>query len=360
MRIYPVVASLAVVLFMTGCSPKDPNDPGYVVASGKGVTIYRKDLDAERNFQMKIHFFQGEPTPIQKAQMDHHYLEQMIIVDVLKNAAGTPAPEVLDRAKKAFTDLKSQASFNEQVKKLGIDESKVQESLQDKEIITAFLDKQLELNTKEAQASQEEAKAFYDANPSQFQVPELAQARYIMVQIPNGANAKEVAEKRKVIEKARQQILSKKEKFEDVAKAISEEKTSAANGGLLPQLPRTAVKGSPVFEKALFEQPLNEVGPIFVTTNATTQFHFLQVVERTPARKLTFEEVSTNIVKELSQDKKKDFFNKLIADIRSKAEIKIFLPPIPSIEHIPMSMPPLPSRATNMPTPPAPAAGSHP
>lgn len=355
MRIYPLVASLAVVALMTGCSPKDPNNPAFVVAEGKGVKIFRRDLDEEKNFQVKV--IKSEAAELTPAQADHKILDVMITMEVLKNAADAPTPEIKAQIKQNIDKIKADPASEKTLKEAGVSMDRVQKDVENELIADSYMYKEFAKNPKALEASEAEAKAFYEANPRFFQVPDLSKALYIMVRVPQGADAKALAESRKQIEDARRRVLSKKEKFEDVAKAVSQDPFTAAKGGQLPPLSRDLVQQQdPDFAKALFDQPIGEVGQIFSTPNQS-QLRFVQVVERTPAHKVPFEDMKDRIIAKLGQSKQSDYVKKVIADLKSKAEIKILLPALPANETglgLPPSAPAPEAKAPA--TAPAPAA----
>jgi len=196
MKIHPFVVALVLAFLMTGCSPKDPHNPAFVVAEGKGVKFYRRDLDEEKVVLVIRNLVSPNLNELQKAQVDQRILDQMIRVHVLKNLAGTPSPEVLTEAKQQFEKMKADPNFSKRTQTLGLNISKLEQDIQDELTIKNFLEKEFEKSSK-GQTTEADAKAFYDANPNNFQIPELAQARCIMVKVPSDADAKTIAEKRK-------------------------------------------------------------------------------------------------------------------------------------------------------------------
>lgn len=358
MKICPFIISLTLVFMLVGCGTKNPNDPAFVVANVNGTKIYRRDLDKEEAYRLKEYPFLATSAVNQKAQLDQRVLDQLIRRTVLKKVAGAASEKVLNEAKVKFQQKMADPHYQKYVLSLGLDQDRIKQEIEDELTIKAYLDGELEKNAKKLEASETEAKAYYDTHLQEFQQAELTQARYIMVKASDG-DEKAFAEKKNKIEDARSRILSKKEKFEDVAKAVSEDPITASAGGLTGKLTKPVGVIDNPFLKALFSQPLNEVGPIFTikipataTQKAITIFQFLQVVEKAPPHNQTFDEAKNQIIQRLTSINKSNFYVKAQQEVYSKATIKTFLPvvhsPIPSLTNTSNHLVPLPIKPPNI------------
>lgn len=101
---------------------------------------------------------------------------------------------------------------------------------------------------------------------------------HILIALPEGADAAMVAEKKKLADSLHQ-LISKGANTVPLAKQFSDDKSSAANGGLIEGI--GVGQYDPVFEAAVFNLPKSfEPAPVFQTNYG---FHILQYVEDIPA-----------------------------------------------------------------------------
>ena len=101
--------SLLMAVVLAGCAVKDPANPRFVVAEGRGIKITRAQLDAEVNKALtNFNLSRDKVPPPQLASLEANILNQMINRQValaearkspMTNAA-TLAKEQLDRMKK--------------------------------------------------------------------------------------------------------------------------------------------------------------------------------------------------------------------------------------------------------------------
>ncbi|MGA9584156.1 MAG: peptidylprolyl isomerase [Terracidiphilus sp.] len=146
------------------------------------------------------------------------------------------------------------------------------------------------------QPTQQEIEAYYNAHKSEYSVPEQAKSRHILIQVPQGADAKtDAAAKAKA-----QDILSQIQKganFADLAKKYSDDPGSKDTGGELGFAQRGHMV--PEFDQAIFSQKIGD------TKIVKTQYgyHIVQVEERTAAHSQTLAEVMPTIQATLMRQK---------------------------------------------------------
>ncbi len=151
-----------------------------------------------------------------------------------------------------------------------------------------------------AEVTDEEAKAKYESNPSEFSTPESIGAMHILVDSED--KAKEIREK----------IVNEGMKFEDAAKEFSSCPSKDAGGDL-----GSFGKGMmvPEFEEAAFALDLDTV-----SEPVKTQFgyHLINVYDKKEASVQPFEEVAETIKSGLLQEKQMDKYNAFIKELREK------------------------------------------
>ncbi|MDD9337322.1 MAG: peptidylprolyl isomerase [Rickettsiaceae bacterium] len=114
-----------------------------------------------------------------------------------------------------------------------------------------------------------------------------------------------------------QNRLKKGEKFAKLAKDFSKDEGSKANGGEIGYI--TSGQLVPEFEDKALSMKVNEI-----SSPVKTQFgwHIITVLDKRPAQIPSKEEATASITNQLSRD----VILKYVADLESKADIKIMLP----------------------------------
>src|ERR1017187_6986688 len=175
------------------------------------------------------------------------------------------------------------------------------------------LKRQLNINI-----TDEDAKDYCTQHPADFEQPELAHARHILLMTIDPAtrsplSTNTIAAKRKQIEDLRRRIVEKGEDFAALAKQFSEDPGSKENGGELPQFPRGQMV--PEFESAAFALATNQVSDI-----VTSQFgfHLIKLLDKTAAKKIDYATAAPDIKDALTRMKiaklAPDYVKKLRAD----------------------------------------------
>jgi peptidyl-prolyl cis-trans isomerase D len=121
-------------------------------------------------------------------------------------------------------------------------------------------------------ASPQEIQAYYNAHQAEYEVPDQARSRHILIKFPGGA-AKTDAEAKAKAEALLKQIQGGAD-FADLAKKNSEDPGSGAQGGELGfARPKTMV---PEFDTAIFNNKIGELALIHTQYG----YHIVQVEER--------------------------------------------------------------------------------
>lgn len=152
----------------------------------------------------------------------------------------------------------------------------------------------------------------YDANRNQYERPEQRHARHVLLKVPAGAAEADVRAVRdlaaSVLDRAR-----KGEDFAALARAMSQDTVSAAQGGDLGWFGR----GSMVkpFEDAVFGTAPGQFAPVVETQYG---FHVIQVLEARAAGTTPFEEVKDSIRRRLELERAQELATSEAARLRGK------------------------------------------
>ena len=197
-----------------------------------------------------------------------------------------------------------------------------------------------QIKGKAADATDPEAKEFYEKNPQHFDQPETVRASHILFRLTQDATPEKVTETMKKAEAAT--VRAKKEDFAKLVGELSEEPGAKERGGDLSYFPRKGAMVEP-FAEAAFKLQKDEVSPEPVRSEFG--YHVIKVTDRKVAAKQPFEEAKPQILAHLSREKKKTAIDGMIAEMRQKAEVKLNLPAEAPVPAPVKSSPPKPASA---------------
>ena len=207
-------------------------------------------------------------------------------------------------------------------KREGIPEEEIRGDIRD----TLRVQKLVEKQTESLPAlTEEDLKAEYDkiaaAQPGAFNVPEQVRAAHILILAEKDAPAEKDAEALEKIKGIRERALAG-EDFAALAAEFSEDPGSKDKGGEY-----TFGRGRmvPEFEEAAFTQ---EIGVVGEPVRTSYGYHILKVLEKTEARTQTLDDIREDLTKHLENQRKGEFFEKFVKDLREKATVETFLPEV--------------------------------
>ena len=305
-------------------SPIKPNplttDPAAVVVRVNGEDITLGEINNMMAIAMQRFGGQIPPEQLQAVQVQMYaQIKDELINQKLLQAAVSAANIQVDDAEVAKTIEEIRASLPEDLTLEDALEKEGQslEMLQDK-IRTDMATRQLmESKTAEVpEATEAEAKEFYDSNPDKFEAPENVTASHILLKIDETDTDETKAEKKAHLEEIRQSILAETITFEDAAMADSDCPSSAQGGSL-----GTFGKGRmvPEFEVAAFSQEPGEIGEIIETQFG---YHIIQVTDHQEEGTIDFEDTKDKLIDYLTSQKKQQAVQDYIASLRDSATIE--------------------------------------
>ncbi len=166
--------------------------------------------------------------------------------------------------------------------------------------------------------TEEDAKKYYDENPTKFEVQEQVRASHILIKTDttdSEADPNQVkAEAKAKIQGLLEQIKGGAD-FAELAKANSEG-PSAAQGGDLDFFARGRMAAP--FEKAAFALEVGKVSDIVETRFG---YHIIKVTDRKDAGTTSFEQAKNSLISQLTQKKQSEIANKYIESLKAAANI---------------------------------------
>ncbi|HEY3897950.1 MAG TPA: peptidylprolyl isomerase [Chthoniobacter sp.] len=295
------------------------------VATVNGSEIKKEELEKEFNNVLTAQKIQASSLPDDQRIQGYRMLLDDIITNKLLAKASADTKVSDDEVNAQFERIKgnfgSEAELKKQVEAAGETLDKVKTGLRDRLREEHWIDSQVKDKAKVTDA---EAEDFYKKNPDKFQMPEQVRASHILVKVPTDATPQVVVEK----EKAAQAIADRVKKGEDfakLAKELSEDPSAKENSGDLNFFTREAMV--PEFSKAAFAM---KKGDISDPVRSEFGYHVIKVTDRKEAETISLEKVKPQLVAFLEKQKKQEAIEKVIQEIRSKADVKINLPEPPA------------------------------
>jgi len=266
-------------------------------------------------------------------------LNQLITIQSLLQKA-TPADRAVGdaEANTQYTNLLkrfgSPEAFQRQLKAVGMTVEDLRNKAAQEAVAKATLKRELNIAV-----SDESAKAFYAKHAADFEQPEMAHVRHILLMTVDPAtrtslSTNTVAAKRKQADDLLKQIRGGAD-FAKLAKDFSEDPGSKANGGELPEFPRGQMV--PEFESTAFSMTNNQVSDVI-----TTQFgyHILKMIDKTAAKKFAFSDMLPQVNKtvaeickaELESEQIKERAPGYVKKIRDELQVEIVDPALKALD----------------------------
>lgn len=292
-----------------------------VIVKAKGYEIKRSELDQMVSAARINQAAANQPV---SRDTDVLVLEQLITIQSLLQKA-TPADEAAGKvdAHQQYTNLvaqfRSEDEFKHMLTAKGLAFDEYQKRVLQETTARAVVKRELNINI-----TDDEARAFYNQHPADFEQPEQVHAQHILLltidpssQPPLPLSTNMVAAKRKQIEDLRKRVVAG-EDFATLAKQYSEDPGSKANGGELPLFSRG--KMVPEFEAAAFALNTNQVSEIVTSQYG---FHLIKVLEKIPAKKIDFATAGQDIKDFLGQKKLRKLLPDYMLKLRQEEGMRI-------------------------------------
>lgn len=265
-------AGLLVAVFLTSLYGESVKDDPVAVVNGVSIT-------------------KGQLTPVleeYRTKAGKRSLESQEKMEVVKSVVRRH----LILQQKEVAELRKSERIRKQLKEM-----------EDQLVLAAYLEQHV---GQYLTVSDEELQEYYKANLSSFSTPPKVKAKHILLR--SEAEAKAVLEK-----------LRKGADFSAMAKQYSIDLPMALEGGSMGTIEKG--KTLPELQQVLFSLKEGEVSDVVKTRFG---YHILSVEEIIPISPKSFDEVKGEIKTTLIRQKEAKAFEKMVAEIEKRAEIKIF------------------------------------
>ena len=299
-----IVAAMMMSSF-NGCSRQSsaPKDASKQLASVNNASITENTLNTRVSI-FKLFYGPSIDTPETKSKILDQLIEEALLIQEAARQKVAVAPEDLttelalfmDQLKTQFTDVET---MDKELKTAKLTEADFK----------TFLDRYLTIQglyqkaTEKVVVTDADLSKYYDENKAEFVEEESVRARHILVKTKEEA------------QKLLAQIKGGKD-FAALAKEFSQDPGSKDDGGELPRFGPGEMYEE--FEVATFALSPGQLSDV-VSTPAG--FHIILLEEKFPEKQLSLDEVKDQIKEMLLEERRGEAFDKIIADLQSKAKI---------------------------------------
>lgn len=294
-----------------------------VVATVNGTTIAKKDLELQKLWLVENLKRMGrEVTDADKPMIEQQALDSLIEMELLTQEAGkagvTVKPEDAaqryEQFKKNFPKPEDFAQF---LKNMDMTEEKLRKDTERELVVNTLMEKWFATLPPVTDADLEK---YYKENPSQFQQKERVKASHILVKVDEGATPETKAAAKKKIEGVQAKLKAGGD-FAALAKENSD-CPSKDRGGDLGFFSKGQMV--PEFETAAYALKPGELSGIVETKFG---YHIIKGAEHQQAGVTPLADVKDRLQSFLENNKKREFLQKKLDDLKKGAKIERATPP---------------------------------
>jgi peptidyl-prolyl cis-trans isomerase C len=287
-----------------------------VVARVNGQPVTKVDFD---RLVKNIEAGRG-PIPAEKRdEVLRAVLDQLITYSVLKQEAASRKLDVSEADVEAqVAEMQKRFPTEAEFNKALVARNTTVAQLKADARVDMAINKMMEAEVTGVAATDADAQDFYAKNPDKFKQGEQARASHILVKADEKAD-----EATKKAARAKIDGLLKRVKAGEDFAALAKENSddgSAAQGGDLGFFPRGQMV--PPFDQAAFALKPGEISDV-----VTSQFgyHIIKLAEKKDASMVPLDEVKPRVMEFLTQQKKQEKVDALIAEAKKRAKIEVLV-----------------------------------
>lgn len=314
-----ILCVLATTAFADTNAVADASLGNPVIAQGTGLEIKRGDLDdAMASIKQTI-------PPAQIILAEKQILNQLIDTKLLlakatdaDKAAGTNAADLQITA--AIENAGSQEAFDQRLMTNGLTEAGVRAKLTDDATVQAVLQHELK-----ATVTDVEVKNYYDTHTADYEQPEMVRISHIFIFTVDPVThetlpAAQLDARRKLSDNIVKAARAGAD-FGKLAKQVSEDLGSKANGGELLPFPRGQM--APEIDTAAFSLTNNQVSDVITTS---VGYQIIKLLEKIPSKKINYLTAIADIKQGLTRQKFAQLAPAYLEGLQKAAGVEILDP----------------------------------
>ncbi len=318
---------VSIIFATPACSAEDRDkkragsDTSDYVAVVNGEKIPIEELN--RKVDLIKQRYEGMGRPLESEQLKtlrENILNNMVEKELLyqetrKQGIEVAPAEVQNEFDKIRTKFPVPEEFQKKIKEMGYTEDILKQQIHENLAVKNLIDQEVVAQIK---VTDEEVKAYYEANKTEFTIPEQVRARHILIKVGLDASDAEKEEARKKI----REIQKKQENGSDFATLAKDysEGPSSKDGGDLGFFSRGQMVEA--FDNAAFSLEPGKTSDIVETRFG---YHLIQVEDRNPESQKSFDEVKAMIREELQRQQVIQQLGPYIESLKQKYPVEINL-----------------------------------
>jgi parvulin-like peptidyl-prolyl isomerase len=280
-----------------------------VAATVNGEPIYTAEVDRyvrEIGARFGVDFSKGDAAR-QRQQVARSVLDQLIERTLILQEArrtGRLASDaaVEDRLRQIAQAFPSPEEFDRALQQQGVSRAELRDRVRFELTVRRILD-----DLRVPAPTDQEARAYFQAHREAFDEPERVRVRHVLLRTE--------AEARVALAR-----LRAGESFAQVAKELSQDPGTRDRGGEVGLVaPGQTV---PEFEQVAFRL---KPGELSEPVRTSFGYHIVQVTEKLPAKKATWEGVRQQVLELLRENKRREAFEAWVKELRGRAKIAVHL-----------------------------------
>jgi len=335
-RFFLTTLATVFLFALTGAQAQDTNATAAslsnpVIARGTGLEIRRGDLDDA---------MAGVKQTIPAAQIilaQKQVLTQLINTRLLlakatddDKAAGKKAADLQMTA--AIENAGSQAAFDQRLMTNGLTEAGVRAKLTDDAVAQAVIQRELKVSV-----TDDEAQKYYDAHTADYEQPEMVHISHILIFTVDPMtratlSASQLDVRRKLSENIVKAVRSGAD-FSKLAKQVSEDLGSRANGGELQPFPRGQMLHE--IDDAAFSMTNSQVSDVITTS---VGYQIIKLIEKIPAKKTSYLTAIADIKQGLTRQKFAQIAPPYLDGLQKAAAVEILDPSLKGTNAVPAAL----------------------
>ena len=324
-----VAGCLAIAIMLLGCSKGEKTQaggelkpitrqPADQIAQVNGQAITLGEVDRIVNAWRAGHGRNMDPnTP--EAEMQKQAVDQLIgqylLYQAAEKAGTVPSDEEVQSLLDQFKQSRNldDASFEAGLKQQGLTAEEFAKNFKIDQAIRRFVQATFQDTMK---ITPEQAQAYFDQHPEQFQHPEQVHARHILLRVDSTADAATSQQIERRAEGIYRDLMNGAD-FAALAKEKSEDRGSAVNGGDLGFFSRGQMV-APFDSVAFALKPGETSHPV------RTQFgyHIIRVEDHAAAGAYAFADIQPQLTRMLHDLRSNQCVDSLVSELKGKASIK--------------------------------------
>jgi parvulin-like peptidyl-prolyl isomerase len=287
-----------------------------VVATVNGTTI----TDAQVREVVKSLIVQraAPPSSEEIATLSDAALDSLIDLELLYEAAQKEGIRVSDQEVqgeigRTKARVGGEAAFAAALQRSGLSEAQLAAETRKTLMVDRLVEQRV---TKDVRVTSDATRGFYDQHHQEFQHPEQARVRELVVTVAPTAAPAERAKARQLAVELRGQVRGAPD-FARFAKTYAADATTAAHGGDRGLVDRGTLP--PALDAAAFSLPINQLSDVI---ESPAGYHLIEVTERRPAGVVPFEEARPAVEQALLESERRQRQQAYLDELRKTAKIE--------------------------------------